>query len=138
MSDATHYALSFRTASNYKRPRKKQINIGIDDGKEFFAHELSINFNPLQFVFDFKSVTPRIDPRSKDRASIVLRHNVVLIDPYHAKRVYGLLGEVIKKYEKEFGKIEKPKALKVMDKKKKKGDKKKDYVEKLVVPSYIS
>ncbi len=116
---------------------EQKINLHIDDGDAFYAHELSINFNPMQFVFDFKSVTPRVDPRSKERASIVLKHNVVLVDPYHAKKVYELLGEVIKKYEKEFGKIEKPKVLKKLEKKSKKESKKK-VREDIQAPTYIS
>ena len=119
-------------------PDEDKINMNINEGSEFYAHELSINFNPLQFVFDFKSVTPRIDPRSKDRASIVLKHNVVLVDPFHAKRIQELLSEVLKKYEKEFGKIEKPKALKMLEKKKKKGVKEEKVEEKTIAPSYIS
>ena len=121
-----------------KMPEEDKINMNINEGSEFYAHELSINFNPLQFVFDFKSVTPRIDPRSKDRASIVLKHNVVLVDPFHAKRIQELLSEVLKKYEKEFGKIEKPKALKMLEKKKKKGVKEEKVEEKTIAPSYIS
>jgi len=117
---------------------EEKINLNINEGDAFYAHELSINFNPLQFVFDFKSVTPRVDPRSKDRASIVLKHNVVLVDPYHAKRVYDLLGSVLKKYEKEFGKIEKPSPLKVVEKKSKKEAKKLSSKEKIETPSYIS
>jgi hypothetical protein len=117
---------------------EEKINMNINEGDAFYAHELSINFNPLQFVFDFKSVTPRVDPRSRDRASIVLKHNVVLTDPYHAKRVYELLGNVIKKYEKEFGKIEKPTPLKVLEKKSKKEPGKSKGKEKIETPSYIS
>ena len=117
---------------------EEKINMNINEGDAFYAHELSINFNPLQFVFDFKSVTTRVDPRSRNRASIVLKHNVILTDPYHAKRVYGLLGEVIKKYEKEFGRIEKPKALQVVEKKSKKEAKKTKSKENIETPSYIS
>ncbi len=120
-----------------KLPEEK-INLNINEGDAFYAHELSINFNPLQFVFDFKSVTPRVDPRSRDRASIVLKHNVILTDPYHAKRVYELLGNVVKKYEKEFGKIEKPAALKIVEKKNKKEGKKLKSKDKIEAPSYIS
>ncbi|MBI2140411.1 DUF3467 domain-containing protein [Candidatus Woesearchaeota archaeon] len=115
----------------------EKINMSINDGEAFFAHELSINFNPLQFVFDFKSVTPRVDARSKDRASICLRHNVVLLDPFHTKKVYELLGNVLKRYEKEFGRIEKPKALQVLEKKSKK-EMKAHEEEKIEAPSYIS
>ncbi len=117
---------------------EEKINININEGEAFYAHELSINFNPLQFVFDFKSVTPRVDPRSRDRASIVLKHNVILTDPYHAKKVLGLLGDVVKKYEKEFGKIEKPKALAVVEKKNRNFAKKSKGEEKIITPSYIS
>ena len=117
--------------------KDEKVNMNISDGEAFFAHELSINFNPLQFVLDFKSVTPRVDPRSKDRASISLKHNVVLVDPYHAKKVHALLGTVVKRYEKEFGKIEKPKALKALEKKNKK-ETKDNEDEKIVAPSYIS
>lgn len=99
---------------------QNRINMNIVDGGEFFAHEISINFSPTQFVFDFKSITPRIDPRGKGRPSITLRHNVVLIEPYHAKRMLELLQEVVKKYEDDFGKIEKPKQVQKMEKKRQK------------------
>ena len=115
---------------------EEKINFSIHEGDSFFAHELSINFNPLQFVFDFKNVTPRVDPRNKDRASIVLKHNVVLVDPFHAKKVHELLGGVLKKYEKEFGRIEKPKQLQMLEKKQKPAAKKES--EKIETPSYIS
>lgn len=96
---------------------KKKINLSINDGHPFYAHELSINFNPMQFIFDFKNVTPRIDPRSRDRNTLCMIHNVVMTDPFHAKQILELLQEVVKKYEKEFGKIDKPKALKLLEKK---------------------
>ncbi len=70
----------------------------------------------------------------------MLKHKVILADPYHAKRVHGVLGDVLKKYEKEFGKIEKPKVLQAMDKKNKKDKKEigKQISEKIEAPSYIS
>ena len=98
---------------------EEKVNLNISDGDSFYAHELSINFNPMQFIFDFKSITPRVDPRSQTRASISLKHNVVMVDPYHAKRILNLLETTVKKYEKEFGTIEQPKALKAMEKKRK-------------------
>ena len=97
-------------------PEEKKINLNINEGDAFYAHELSINFNPLQFIFDFKCVTPRIDMRSKENANLSVRHNVILTDPYHAKRIYELIGNVLAKYEEQFGKIEKPKALKKYEK----------------------
>lgn len=114
---------------------EEKINLNIQEGEPFFAHELSINFNPTQFVFDFKCVTPRIDPRSQNKASISMKHNVIMIDPFHAKRVLDLLSKVVKKYETEFGKIEKPKAIVEFEKKKK--QKVSDTKKEDTIPSYF-
>jgi hypothetical protein len=113
---------------------EEKVNLNIADGDAFYAHELSINFNPMQFIFDFKCITPRVDPRSQTRASISLKHNVIMVDPYHAKRIMELLDSTLKKYEKEFGNIEKPKALKTLEKKKKT---KPDSTSKDHIPSYF-
>ena len=98
---------------------EKKVNFGIDDGDSFFAHEVSVNFNPTQFVLDFKTVTPRIDPRSNEGHVINIKHNVVLMDVFHAKRFVEFLKKRIDDYEKEFGKIEKPKAIAALEKKRK-------------------
>ena len=116
----------------------KKINLGISDGNEFFAHELSVNFNPTQFILDFRCVTPRSDPRSRDIPFISIKHNVVLVEPFHAKRILEVLTNVISQYEKRFGKIEKPKALQVAEKKSKKDSNKSKGKEKIETPSYIS
>jgi hypothetical protein len=116
----------------------KKINLGIQDGSEFFAHELSVNFNPTQFIFDFRCVTPRSDPRSKEIPFISIRHNVVLVEPYHAKRIYEVLGNVLKQYEDQFGKIEKPNAVKEYEKKAKKAEKTNNKKStKETIPSYL-
>ena len=94
------------------------INLSIVDGDSFFAHEISINFTATQFLFDFKCITPRIDPRSA-KPSFQLKHNVVMVEPWHAKAIHEVLTNVIKKYEEEFGKIEKPKAIEIAEKKQK-------------------
>jgi len=99
---------------------EEKINLNINDGDAFFAHQASINFNPAMFFMDFKNITPRIDERSQSRATIVLKHNLVMLEPYHALLFRGLLDKVIKDYEKEFGKIQKPQALKEIEKKNKK------------------
>jgi len=114
---------------------EQKINMNISDGNAFFAHEVSINFNPTQFIMDFKNVTPRVDPRSKERASIALIHNVVMVEPYHAKKVYELFGKVLKRYEDEYGKIEKPKPLEIFEKKHKKKAKKNNT--KIETPNYF-
>ncbi|MBD3361726.1 DUF3467 domain-containing protein [Candidatus Woesearchaeota archaeon] len=98
---------------------QQKVNIQIKEGNVFFAHEMSANFTPTQFSLDFKSITPRTDPRSK-QASFLLEHNLVLVEPWHTKMILQVLSNVIKKYEEEFGKIKKPKALATAEKKHKK------------------
>jgi len=97
--------------------QQKNLNVSVNEGDAFFCHELSMNYNPLQFILDFKSVTPRIDVRSKDGPVISIKHNVVMLDPYHTKRFVELLGKVVSDYEKDFGKITKPKSIEKMEKK---------------------
>lgn len=113
----------------------KNINMTINEGESFFAHELAINYNPTQLIFDFKNVTPRNDPRSKDAPLVVLKHNVVMVTPYHAVLIHKLLGDMIARYEKDFGKIDKPKAVKAFEKKNKTKPKAEESAE--ASPSYF-
>jgi len=115
--------------------KEQKINLSINEGSAFFAHEASINYSPMQFIFDYRCVTPRIDPRSNEAPTLHMAHNVIMVDPYHAKKIYDLLGRMIDKYEKDFGKIDKAKAVKVLEKKKKKEEN--ILPEKKAVPSYF-
>ncbi len=94
----------------------EQININIVEGEPFFAHEVAVNFTPTQLTMDFKCITPRSDPRSK-KPSFQLKHNVIMLEPWHAKSLVSLLSTVIQRYEGEFGKIQKPKSLQKAEKK---------------------
>jgi hypothetical protein len=114
---------------------EEKINININDGKAFFANELSINFNPMQFFFDFRRVSPRNDPRSSKRPSVLCEHNVIISDPYHAKEIHRVLTNMLKAYEKEFGEIQKPDALGKFEEKRKTQSKDKPKAE---TPSYFS
>lgn len=96
---------------------QQPLNITIADGEPFFSHEMSVNFNPTQFILDFKCITPRNDARSKNRPVFFIKHNVVMVEPWHAKSVYEVLGKVLESYEKEFGKISKPKSVQKAEKK---------------------
>lgn len=98
---------------------QQKINLNINDGDAFYAHETSINFSPMQFVLDFKNVSPRIDARSQEATVVSLKHNVILLDPFHTKQIYDLLGQALRKYETDFGTIEQPKAMKEFEKKRK-------------------
>lgn len=88
-----------------------KVNLSVNDGMDFYANEVSVNFSPMQFILDFKSVVPRVDMRSKNGPVLSLKHNVVLMDTYHAKRFHKMLGDVIKQYEEKYVKIKKPAAL---------------------------
>lgn len=114
---------------------ENKINIAINDGDAFYGQQASINFNPTMVFFDFKNVTPRVDERSENKATFVIKHNVVMIEPFHAKLFRDLLDRVLKDYETQFGKIEKPQAIKNLEKKNK-GKKKKSDV-KHETPSYF-
>lgn len=103
--------------------QKEQINLNINEGDPFFAHEVSMNFTPTQITLDFKCITPRTDPRGKT-PSFLLKHNVVMLEPWHAKMMIEVMASVVKKYEDEFGKIKKPAALTRAEKKHKKVKKK--------------
>jgi len=111
---------------------EKKVNFGIEDGDNFFAHEVSVNFNPTQFVLDFKCITPRVDPRGEDGPFISIKHNVVLMDVYHAKKFIEFFKRRLDTYEGEFGKIERPKQLKKVEKKRKESKK-----EKPETPTYF-
>ena len=115
---------------------EQQVNISINEGEAFFAHEASVSFNPTQFVLDFKCITPRIDMRSKQGHHLAMKHNVVLIEPYHAKALIELLTKMVDGYEKQFCKIEKPKAVKKFEEKHKELIKSSGE-ETTVVPSYF-
>ncbi|MDO8661334.1 MAG: hypothetical protein Q7K43_05580 [Candidatus Woesearchaeota archaeon] len=113
---------------------ESQVQMSVLEGGEFFAHEVTVNFTPLQFSLDCKSITPRSDPRTKGRPSFVIRHNVIMLEPWHAKIVHEILGNLLQKYEEEFGKIKKPKALEKAEKKQKQTA---SSAEKPPVPAYF-
>lgn len=96
------------------------INMTVNDGGAMYAHEMSVNFSPTQFILDFKMITPRNDPRGKGRPSFLMQHNVIMVEPWHAKKMIEVLEATVKKYEDEYGKLTKPKALAKAEKKQKK------------------
>lgn len=117
----------------------KNINVVINDGDALYCHELSVNFNPLQFILDFKSITPRVDPRSTSAPTINIKHAVVLVEPFHAKQMLELFTKVVNNYENQFGVIEKPKAIQIAEdniKKSRKGATKTVKTD-LSIPSYF-
>lgn len=113
---------------------QKNLNISVNEGDPFFCNEVSANFNPMQIILDFKCVTPRVDIRSKQNPVVHIKHNVVMFDPFHAKKMLELLNKVVSDYERDFGNIRKPKAVEKLEKKMK--DKKSDK-KTVAAPTYF-
>src|SRR3989338_5456547 len=106
--------------------KDKKIKFDIDNGQSFFADEIGVIHTPLKIILDFKNITPRIDIRNSEFQPVVLRHNVVVMDPFMAKSFSEILSQNIKMYEKNYGKINKPAALKNVKTKKEKAIGEKD------------
>ena len=91
-----------------------QLNVRIKDGEQFYSNESSINFNPSEIVLDFKCMTHTHD--LADRRSLILKHNLVILNPYHAKSFLAMLIKVVKDYESKFSEIKKPDSMKKAEK----------------------
>ncbi|GIU69477.1 MAG: hypothetical protein KatS3mg002_0713 [Candidatus Woesearchaeota archaeon] len=90
-----------------------KINFSINDGESFFANEMSITFGPAQFALDFKNISPRVDMRNQDGSkTFVMKHNVILVEPFQIKQFAKVLNDAISRYEMEYGNIEPPQAIK--------------------------
>ncbi len=96
---------------------KDKVKFDISNGESFFADEAGVIHNPLKIIMDFRSVTPRVDMR--EFQTLVLKHNVVVMDPYTAKNFSDILKKNITNYEKQYGKIKMPESLKEYNKKSK-------------------
>ncbi|MBI3033679.1 DUF3467 domain-containing protein [Candidatus Woesearchaeota archaeon] len=88
----------------------QEIRVDVVNGREFLADEVSISHSPVRFVVDFKSVSPRMDMASQP-PRMIIRHNVILLEPHFAKDLLSVLKDNISKYESHFGEIRKPEAL---------------------------
>jgi hypothetical protein len=103
--------------------KSKELNVRVKDTEQFYSNEIGINVNPNEFTFDFKCLSRFQDIAEHD--VLMVRHNLIILSPNHAKSMYDLLGQVLKNYEKNFGKINKTKAQEKAEKLIKKGTKKK-------------
>ncbi len=89
---------------------EQEIRADAVNGDEFLAEEVSVSHSSIRFVIDLKAITPRMDIASQP-PRMVIRHNVVLMDPHFAKEFLSVLQDNIGKYESKFGTIKKPEAL---------------------------
>ncbi|MBS3133018.1 DUF3467 domain-containing protein [Candidatus Woesearchaeota archaeon] len=102
---------------------EQQMSVDVNPGTDFLAEQVSVSHSPIRFVVDFVKSTPRIDPSSQT-TRLISSHDVVMMDPYLVKEFLSVLSDNIGKYEKKFGRIEKPEALKKFEKEAKKMGKK--------------
>jgi hypothetical protein len=115
-----------------------KINFAINDGDAFYANEMSITFGPAQFAFDFKNISPRVDMRNQDGSkTFVLKHNVIIIEPFQIKQFAKVLNDAIARFETEFGDIEMPTAIKKAENDLKKLQKQQNTPHSHDVPSYL-
>ncbi len=114
-----------------------KLNFAINDGDSFFANEMSITFGPAQFAFDFKNISPRVDMRNQDGSkTFVMKHNVILIEPFQIKQFAKVLNDAISRYELEYGNIELPAPIRKAEQELQKLTKKQDAISH-DVPSYF-
>ncbi len=111
-----------------EEPTQNQVNLRIKDVDQFYANEISINFNPGEVILDFKCITHIHD--IGNHRSMLLKHTPVILNPFHAKSFLAMLNNAIKDYESKFGEIKKPEAIKKAEKMVKKDQKEKPVIEK--------
>ena len=84
------------------------------DKDPLMSNQQTVAHQPDKFVIDFKGVYPQFTPDNK--ATLVINHRIILLDPYLAKSFLKTLGDNIKKYEEKFGVIKKPKEIEKAEK----------------------
>lgn len=93
---------------------EKPLKLGIVQGDAFYCDGVTIAHSPTKFILDFKQRTPRFDPgKEGEEVSLIVKHNVVVIDADIIKNIFHSLKENMEKYEKQYGKLKTPKPVKV-------------------------
>ena len=86
----------------------KEAIIKDEFGKSKYVDEVTINHSPIEFVLDFKKMTPRFT-RNNDNTTntnLVVEHTPLVMTPYFAKILLITLKTQVNKYEEKVGKIE--------------------------------
>jgi len=87
----------------------QDIQMNAIDEKEVFADEVTIMHNPTRFFMDIKNITPRMDGKNM---RLLARHNLVILDPFTMKSMLEALKKNVEIYEKKYGEIKEPEAMK--------------------------
>jgi hypothetical protein len=97
----------------------QQFGLTLKDSNLFFAEEVFMSSQPGKFFLDFKNVSPRSDLPKQIRTCV--EHSVVRLDPFLAKNFWEKFGNLLKDYEKKYGKIKRPREFEIAEKQGKKG-----------------
>ncbi len=97
-----------------EKEQMQQVNLRIKDGDQFYSNEINVNFGPVEFSVDFKCITHVQDIAGHN--AMMLRHNNVILTPFHAKSFLDVLNRSVKEYEDKFGAIKKPAELEKAEK----------------------
>lgn len=85
------------------------------DKYPLFCNQMTVSHSATEFFLDFRLVYPQFAPDNTQTAMVL--HRTVLFEPYHLKEVLGVIQDNIDRYEKEYGKIKIPEAVKKAKKK---------------------
>jgi len=98
-----HFKKTFYRAQN----SKIIMRVNVDHSNDaFFSNSISVLHSASNFVLDFKQIMPRVEAMGdKKETMLVSKHNTIVIDPGLAKNLVEILDDMVKKYEKKFGKI---------------------------------
>ena len=87
-------------SENKKKHKQLNIELPEDISEGVYSNLAIISHSQTEFVVDFIRLVPNV-PKAKVKSRIVL-------SPVHAKRLLRALADNVKKYEKQFGKIQEP------------------------------
>ena len=88
---------------------QKQVRIRVDETsmKTDYANAFRASETAEEVILDFGLNTTRPSPQQKDQPEIVFKANErVIMNYYSAKRLAITLGQLIRRYEQQFGELE--------------------------------
>lgn len=88
--------------------RQMRITADNETRRGSYSNLALMSHRKEEFVIDFLFLDPQIQTSEADQALLTSR---VILNPGHMKRLYQAVGENIRKYEKNFGKIVLPPTL---------------------------
>ncbi len=98
-----------------ERQKKEMKGIQELDKRPLFCNQMTVSHSATEFFMDFRLIYPQFAP-DNSQTPVVL-HKTIMVTPYHLKEILKTLTENIERYEKDFGKIKEPEAIKKAKKK---------------------